>query len=151
MAADSTLGASVELEHALGFNGRRQLCLSVLPPRTAVYPIGRLLVLDDLGDPHRQIILRGHDAEITAVDVSASGRWVVSCQRAASGDSQGSVLVWDVQQRQVVHCFKGHKGAVLSCAFSPDERWVASTGEDGRLCLWEMETGQLCGGSRPSG
>ena len=32
---------------------------------------------------------------------------------------------------------------VTSCAFSPDEKWIATTGGNGALHCWNVEEGQL--------
>jgi WD40 repeat protein len=40
---------------------------------------------------------------------------------------------------------EGHSSDVLGLAFSPDGTRLASSADDDRVCLWNMETGQRAG------
>jgi hypothetical protein len=48
--------------------------------RDIVYAAGGCVVVADLGDPHNQVFLRGHDDLISALALSASGRYIASGQ-----------------------------------------------------------------------
>jgi len=65
----------VELEHAVGYNGRFQNTVHHIPNSkdSYVYSIGGLVVIEDLNDKHNQRFLRGHDMEISAIAIGSSG------------------------------------------------------------------------------
>jgi WD40 repeat protein len=53
-----------------------------------------------------------------------------------------SVKLWDVASRQNVATLKGHESYVLSVAFSPDGKTLASGSYDKSVKLWDVATRQ---------
>ena len=67
--------------------------------------------------------------------------WNPDGSRLASGESDGTVLIWDPTQRQKVQSLAGHTSVVLSVAWSPDGRRLASAGEDNSIWIRDPESG----------
>jgi WD40 repeat protein len=67
----------------------------------------------------------------------ASEKWLV-----AAGDDQ-LVHVWRLPQLQPAACLRGHTGWVRAVALLPDQNSVLSGGDDGRVLIWDLNTGQL--------
>ena len=60
-----------------------------------------------------------------------------------SGDGPGTVKVWNVQRRQVVTTLDGDPKSIKTVTFSPDDRYLASSGWDGQLKVWDVSTWTL--------
>lgn len=54
----------------------------------------------------------------------------------------GTVQLWEVSTGKVVQQFEGHNGPVLSVAFSPKGKHLASGSSDNTVLLWEIATGK---------
>ncbi len=91
--------------------------------------------------------LSRYKSGVTRCAMSPDGNWFVS----ASEDT--TLKVWDIGsinafpplQRYrvpVIRTLRGHKGAVRSCAISPDGTWIASVSDDWTLRLWDARTGE---------
>ena len=78
----------------------------------------------DLGTGATLMTLAGHGADIRAIDVAAGGRFV------ATGSEDGLVNVWDVAGTEALLAMTlaGHAGTVWEVQFSPDGRYLTSTG-----------------------
>ena len=53
-----------------------------------------------------------------------------------------SVSPLSAQEPKLRATLKGHTGAVVAVAFSPDSKTLASASYDGTLKLWDMTTGK---------
>ena len=79
-------------------------------------------------------------AQSTAVALGANGKMI------AAGDEQGSLVVWNVEDRKVRwRKPDAHNGLLSGLDVSPDGRWVVSSGEDGRIRLWKSGDGTAVG------
>jgi WD40 repeat protein len=88
-----------------------------------------------LGEP-----LKGHSNNVNAVAFNPDGTLL------ASGASDNSVLLWNVQTLQRSGSpLVGHLNQVTSIAFSPDGKILASGSTDNSIILWDVETGQPIG------
>jgi WD40 repeat protein len=56
--------------------------------------------------------------------------------------SSDEIKVWDAQTGQELSSLKGHQWGVLSVAFSPDGRRLASASGDGMVKVWDVQTSQ---------
>ena len=124
----------LELEHMMGYTGRRLGTLLAHPRLSEVFikSVGSAVVVGDLNDPHQQEFLRGHDMEITAMAISASGSKLASGQLGTVHHKGygAPVIVWDLNTKRPLFTLHGHKERVDLLRFSPDERFLVGTGAD---------------------
>ena len=66
--------------------------------------------------------------------LSSSGRYL------AVGSTVREIQLWDLEKGEKIHSLRGHVAGLRGLAFSPDERTLATCG-DQRLKLWNVETG----------
>jgi WD40 repeat protein/serine/threonine protein kinase len=76
-----------------------------------------------------------HKDNVWDLEFSPDDRWLVSTH----GD--GSVLVWDANERRLVTDFAGHSGNINSVDFAPDGKRFVTAGDDRSILLWNAATG----------
>ncbi|CBK24842.2 uncharacterized protein [Blastocystis hominis] len=74
--------------------------------------------------------LQGHTGFVTAVDISADEKYLVS----SSADKK--VIVWSLKERETPQTMNCHNCIVWSVAFSPDGSKIVSTGDDGSVQIY---------------
>lgn len=79
--------------------------------------------------------LKGHNGYIHAVAYSPDGRTL------ASGDSAGTIRLWDTRTDTQRPALKGRRGNVWCLAFSPDGKTLASSSGN-EAVLWDMAAGK---------
>jgi len=136
----------------LGYTGRRRGTLLAHCRLADVYikSMGSAVVVGDLNDPHQQEFLRGHDMEISAMAISPSGNILASGQLGTVHQKGhgAPVIVWDLNIKRPMFTLQGHTEGVDLLRFSPDERFLAGTGKDCLLHIWDLQTGELVLGKK---
>lgn len=80
---------------------------------------------------------------IYATSWSRGGRYVVTAGGAARGTGDDSrVVVWDSETFAPIHELVGHTKTVLAAGFSPEGEYLATSGEDKTLRIWDTATGR---------
>lgn len=80
-----------------------------------------------------------------------TGVWTCSFQTGGnatnllcSGADDGSLKIWDTRTANSVMSLVGaHDDSVKSCAWSPDDGYIASGAADNKIALWEPRSGTL--------
>ena len=57
---------------------------------------------------------------------------------ASNARFYGRIRVWRIEDGKQLATFRGHKRRTTSIVFSPDSRFLASTGWDGKVRFWKM-------------
>ncbi len=70
-----------------------------------------------------------------SVAMSPDGKHLVS------GNSNGSITIWDANTGKEITAIKGHTKMVNSVSYSPDGQIIASCSEDGSISIWNAATG----------
>ncbi|MFM1891715.1 MAG: hypothetical protein RLZ44_792, partial [Pseudomonadota bacterium] len=97
-------------------------------------------------------IAQGPEGRINSVAFDGAGARVALGGRARAGaaDSEergGVIMIRDAQSWQLLQRFEQPSDAVASVSFSPDDRFVASGGYDGKLRIWDASLGGQVGGA----
>ncbi|KAG0221634.1 hypothetical protein BGX31_009669 [Mortierella sp. GBA43] len=80
-------------------------------------------------------ILTGHDGYVYSVAYSLRSNQI------ASGGSDKTVRVWDVETGECLHIMHGHSNHVMSVAYSPLDDVIASGNRDKTVRLWDATIG----------
>jgi len=103
--------AAVELEHLCGLTNRFLNTVKFHPTstNTYAYPVGCVVVLEDIHNPHDQDFLRAHDNEVSAIAISKNGKILASGQRGSERRKGcvAPVIVWDLENRSIYKDFGG--------------------------------------------
>ena len=86
----------------------------------------------DLSTNQEMLSLKGPQLELNKIAVSPNNRLVATANR------EGTIMLIDLNKRQVVTTLKGHQGWVQSVTFSPDGQTLYSGAEDKIVKVWDV-------------
>ena len=137
----------MELEHVIGYTGDSPRTFLSLPGDQGkfVKAMGSIVVIGNLNDPHAQKLLRAHDEPISALATSQDGSLLASGQSGSTRipGHAAPVVVWNAQTYTAVFKLRGLTQRVIILEFSPDMRFLAATGEDCVLYIWDTTSGEV--------
>ena len=81
-------------------------------------------------------IFAGHLSDVDCVRFHPNHNYL------ATGSSDKTVRLWDVQSGKCVRVFTGHFRGVQCLAFSRNGRYLASSGEDQYINIWDLHAGK---------
>lgn len=87
----------------------------------------------DLNNGQERHSTKGPSLEINTIAVSPDSRIV------ATANKEGSIMLFEIASGKQLATLNGHKGWVLSLAFSPDGRTLYSGAEDKTIKIWRLE------------
>ncbi|KAL1110403.1 hypothetical protein AAG570_007934 [Ranatra chinensis] len=76
------------------------------------------------------------DVGISKVAFNVTGDWI-----ALGCEDQGQLIVWEWQSETYVMKQQGHSSGISSFSYSGDGRYIVTGGEDGKVKLWNTQTG----------
>eukprot|EP00397_Hematodinium_sp_SG-2012_P027122 GEMP01028478.1.p1 GENE.GEMP01028478.1~~GEMP01028478.1.p1 ORF type:complete len:641 (+),score=108.23 GEMP01028478.1:163-2085(+) len=135
---------AVEREHLCGLNHKYLNTLQYHPTKNHlyVYAVGSVVLIEDISDPHSQVFLRGHDAEVSAIALTDG---LVASGQSGSLLRKGQVapvLIWELdgQNDHPIKEFAGLSLSVVCLKFSPDGRFLLGAGSNCMIFIWDMSS-----------
>lgn len=80
--------------------------------------------------------LRGHSQFVSAVALSADGRWLLS------GSDDRTLLLWDVVSGHPIRTLESHEERIACLAMTPDGAVAVSGSDDLTLRVWDLQRGR---------
>ncbi|MYB93579.1 WD40 repeat domain-containing protein [Candidatus Poribacteria bacterium] len=84
-----------------------------------------------------------HNQYVQTIAFSSDGQLLAAGD--GSGEGPGTVKVWNVQERSIIATLDGDPKDIKTVVFSPDDRYLASSGWDGQLKIWNTSNWTLIG------
>jgi RNA polymerase sigma factor (sigma-70 family) len=111
----------------------------------AKVPFTDEIKLWDVASGKNTLTLAGEAGEVLSVAFSPDGKTLASGSLRFGDTPQqfsGEVVLWNVDAGKRTAVLKGHTNTVLSVAFSPDGKTLASGCGDGTIKLWDVASGK---------
>lgn len=117
----------------------RKICISKTGRIAAANIKGEifLITIGDDGNYLSEIIYQDENKEmIRNISFNLEGLSL------AFTNSGGFLKILDIENKEIIST-KAHNGHAIAVAFSPDDQYVATGGQDNLICIWKLKKGSL--------
>lgn len=83
------------------------------------------------------ITLKGHTEQVRTIAFSPDSA------KIASGSTDTSIIIWDIEKRQIIKKLTDHQTSINSLDFSPDGKKIISGSNDQTIKIWDAVSYQL--------
>jgi WD40 repeat protein len=144
--------ATGKLLHSLNIHGAKLIYATFSPDQKLLATLGwdnkiKIWEWNNTDNPKLLHVLEGHKGTVWSIAFSPDS------QSIASTSNDQTVKIWNVNNGQTshslivagknVHTMEAHTNGGLAVAYSPDGKQIGSAGKDGKLKLWNAQTGVL--------
>jgi WD40 repeat protein/serine/threonine protein kinase len=77
--------------------------------------------------------LTGYPRQVESLQWTPNGG-----QQLVTGERSGVLSIWNTETNACLRQWQGHEGAAIAVAWHPDGQWIASTGDDRKLQIWDL-------------
>ena len=137
---NSDLRSLTELIQIMSVGSPRGVAVSSDGQMIALAGEGRTVLIRNANTTEEPVRLEGHESQVVSLSFSADARYM------ASGDSHGSVLIWDLDNPSdpvLVSKFSGHRDPIVGIDFSPDVEFLYLRFLDGTVRRWDMKNQRI--------
>uniref|UniRef100_A0A8C3V8G9 WD repeat-containing protein 90 n=1 Tax=Catharus ustulatus TaxID=91951 RepID=A0A8C3V8G9_CATUS len=133
----------LKLKAVIGYNGNGRGNM-VWNPDTGffAYSCGCVIVVEDLHSGSQNHWL-GHAQEISTLALSHHAQVLASASGKKDGDSHCQICIWSTQDGACTAELFHHETQVQVMAFSWDDRFLVTIGDDQTMALWSTHTYEL--------
>uniref|UniRef100_A0A8C8BFF5 WD repeat-containing protein 90 n=1 Tax=Otus sunia TaxID=257818 RepID=A0A8C8BFF5_9STRI len=133
----------LKLKAVIGYNGNGRGNM-VWNPDTGffAYTCGCIIVVEDLHSGSQNHWL-GHTEEISTLAISHDAQVLASASGKRNGDCHCQICIWNVQDGVCTASLFHHETQVQAMAFSQDDRFLVTLGDDQTIALWNTYTYEL--------
>jgi WD40 repeat protein len=97
------------------------------------------IVIYDLSDPEKAPQRLHLDDAAEAVALSKDGQFLAAVGSGIGSDNPGSIDLWDLRSPEApVVTLPGRAGDDPAIAFSPDDKWLVTFGDDYKAHVWDL-------------
>uniref|UniRef100_A0A8C3DA31 WD repeat-containing protein 90 n=1 Tax=Corvus moneduloides TaxID=1196302 RepID=A0A8C3DA31_CORMO len=134
---------ALKLKAVIGYNGNGRGNM-VWNPDTGffAYSCGCVIVVEDLHSGSQNHWL-GHAEEISTLALSHDAQVLASASGKKDGDSHCQICIWSTQDGACTAELFHHETQVQAMAFSWDDRFLVTIGDDQTMALWSTHTYEL--------